>query len=393
MRWLFSLLTLTGCLGLQKAGEVPDDSGADTDSGVVVGDLAADVSSVDFGEVTVGMSASSDVTLSNTGSEVLRVAAVLDGDGGFSMTDTSIAVSGGGVSVLTLTFAPDFGGDYNTVLTLSPTDGGDALSLPVTGVGVTDDGGDSGDTADSGGDSGDSGDSGGVGTLTVSPTTYDYGQVDLGGSERTTFTVRNEGSDDLLVSSITSSNSVFSVTGGTISLPQVLSPGSSKTVEITFSPTSVHSYTADLTLTTDDAESPRFDVALAGEGADLCDVCAPLIRVNTGGDPYSFTSFTAITGLPDSRDWTISNEGDQDLVVSDVFVNNDAFAPCGEFSIAPWSSTTIRPGSSARFTITLRVTDICLEVPNPSFDMNVVHIYSNDPSQSDYVIEVGGVGI
>ena len=80
-------------------------------------------------------------------------------------------------------------------------------------------------------------------------------------------------------------------------------------------------------------------------------------------------------------------------MVSDVYVNNDAFAPCGEFSVSGFSASTLAPGASTRFYITLRVSEVCLEVPNPGFDMNVVHILSNDPSQPDYVIEVGGAGL
>lgn len=399
MRPLLPLcLLLSACVGLQRTTPTKDDTGAPADSGITVGELSIDVSEVDFGDVSIGMSADRSVTLTNTAGDIARLAAVLDGDGGFTLSDTSITVPGDGTSVLTLGFEPDFAGDYAATLTLSPIDGTDPIAVPVSGHGVDPDDTGSGNGGDNGGDSGGEtgGDNGGSTTdadITVSPTSHDYGTLDLGDTANTTFTVRNDGVADLLVSDLRSSDGAFTVTGGTLALPQVLSPGSSKTVQVTFSPSAVRAYNGTLSVISDDPDEGTTAITLTGEGADMCDICAPLIVVDTGGDPYSVTDFISVLGSTDTRSWTIINEGDQDLQVTDVYVNNDAFAPCGEFSTPAFSPTTLSPGSRTRFNISYRATDVCIEVPNPSFDMNVLHILSNDPSQGDYVVELGGGGI
>ena len=134
--------------------------------------------------------------------------------------------------------------------------------------------------------------------------------------------------------------------------------------------------------------------SLNGEGADLCDVCSGIISVDTGGDPYTLDSFVSIFGIPATETVVISNIGDMDLSVSDVYVNNDTVSTCGDFSIAGWrGATVLAAGDTARFEVSYRATSVCVEVPLTAFDENVIHILSDDPSQPDYVIELSAIGL
>lgn len=375
------LLALSGCFGLDTTPQkdaLTDDT-ADTGP-VTVGALSADRTSIDFGTVEPGSEASEAIVLSNLSDDTLRVTASLTGDAVFELSDSDVAMSGGGESTLTVTFAPSGEMTYGGTVGLALEDGS-TLDVALTGIGGTG-GGNGGDDTSSG-----------TGTLEISPGVQDFGTVDVSGTSAAyTFTVRNDGSDDVLISDVHTSQSAFTVTGGTLAVPQVLSSGSSKTVEVKFSPTAETAYSAELVVETD-LTPANYTAALTGTGSDLCSVCSGLIRVETGGDPYSVTDFFSLGGSPDSRSWSIHNDGDMDLTVSSVTVNNDFISTCGSFSISSFSGPkTVPPSGSTNFTIAYSGSS-CIDLPQASLDANVVHILSDDPSQGDYVIEVGGIGL
>lgn len=377
-------LTLSGCFGLdttpKQTGDT-EDSSADTGP-VTVGSLSVDRTAIDFGSIEPGSSATEAVVLTNGSDSTLRVAAALTGDAVFQISDSDVAMAAGGDSTLTVTFAPSGEMTYGGTIGLALEDG-TALDIALTGTG-----GAGGDTQ--GDDTGT-----GVGAISITPGTQDLGTINLGSTSAAyTFTVKNTGSDDVLIDSVHTSDSAFSVTGGTLSVPQVLSSGSSKTVEVMFSPTAERAYTGDLVVDTDLTPS-SYSASLTGTGADLCSICAPQINVNTaGGDPYSVTDFFSLYGSTDTRTWTIHNTGDMDLTVTSVVVNNDFISTCGTFAISGFTGPeTVAPAAATSFEIAYTTTGSCLELDLSSIDANVVHIRSNDSSEGDYVIVVGGSGL
>ncbi len=379
--WSVCAVLASGCLGLTsfptKDGVGGSDSG---DSGATAGALTVDKASLDFGTVAPGSTATQALVLSNSSADTLRVAAAVSGAAVYGLSDASIAMAPGGDSTLSVTFSPTSTMTYDANLGLDLEDG-TSLTVPITGVGGT-----GGDNGGNGGDTGS-----GTGALTITPSTKDYGSVNVGSSGSYSFTVANGGSAAVLVDSVASSNPAFTVSGGTLTAPSEVPAGSSKTVSVVFAPTDARAYTSTLTLHTD-LTPANVTASLSGTGVQGCTVCSPLITVDTGGDPYSVTDFFTF-GSPDSRNWTIRNDGDEDLTVSSVSVNNDFIATCGTFQISGFTGPkTVTAGNTTSFTISYSGTS-CIDVPQKSLDANVVHILSNDPSQPDYVIEVGGIAL
>lgn len=373
---LLAVVLLPGCFGLDS---VPKPDGADTGSdtgGGSVGGLSVDRTTIDFGSVSPGSDASEALVLTNGTDATLRVDASLVGDAVFSLSDADVALAPGGDSVLTVTFAPSGVMSYGASLGLALEDGS---SLDVALVGTGGDGG-----AD------DTGSGSGAGLVEVSPSSHDLGRVDLGASASYTFTVENNGSDDVVVDSVGTSDAAFVVSGGTLAAPQVLSPGASKTVEVTFWPTAERTYSASLVLHTDQTPA-EVSAALTGTGTDACSICSPILEVDTDGDP---TAFVSLFGLPDAHTWRVSNAGDMDLTVSSVTVNNDSLSTCGDFTVSGFSGPkVVAPAGVTTFTVSYLATSSCLDIPQGLLDANVVHIRSDDPAQRDYVIEVGGTGL
>ncbi len=105
--------------------------------------------------------------------------------------------------------------------------------------------------------------------LSVMPMSYDFGSLVIGNSSAPqTFTISNTGTADLVVSSIDLSditNYTIDKTGCGI-LPATITPGSSCTVTVTFSPLSTGQKPANLVINSDDPDTPTLNVLLSGTG-------------------------------------------------------------------------------------------------------------------------------
>lgn len=378
-------MLLVACGGLDMipdlkdsgAGDSASTGGGDTGSTgpVVSGDLSVAPGSVDFGAVEPDDTESRDLIVQADVDMAVDVS--FSGDDVFSLSTTSFDLIADAEDVLTITFAPDVEGDFIGTVKLTG-DNGDEVQVMVTGEGGDDGGGtNTGPEAD----------------ISVSQSSVDFGDLDLGSSLTKTLTVSNNGDADLLISNIMVSDSVFTY-GGSITLPQVLGPGSNKTLDITFTPTAETVYSGTVTLISDDPDDSYLDIDVSGKGVDACDVCAPIISVDTGGsNPYAIDDFFSLLGSVDTRTVVVENIGDQDLEIYEVQVNDDIFSTCGSFTLGSWGGAeTVSPGHTTSFTISFSASGACLEVPNPGLNMNVAHILNNS-GESDYTIELGGAAL
>jgi hypothetical protein len=105
--------------------------------------------------------------------------------------------------------------------------------------------------------------------ITVSPGSLAFGirGVDAGPSPAQTVTITNDGDGDLHISSVSLTGTdlfefdVESDTGET-----TLSPGATRTIQISFDPSSEGAKSANLSITSDDSDESTVDVALSGTG-------------------------------------------------------------------------------------------------------------------------------
>lgn len=367
------LLLAIGCIGLQS---IPGDVGADASSGsapgaIRLGDLEIDTTSLHFGEVALASAGRQELALRNVGESGLHVALAVTGDA-FSVTTTGAEVDGGATTIVAVGFAPEFEGPTTGTLDLA-VPSGETASVSLDGVGVA---------AEAAG-----------GAIELDPAVLDFGTMDVYDAMQKTVTVRNTGDVDLLVSNVQVDDAAFTLTGD-FNAPKTLAPGQLGDIDVTFTPSTAKSYSNTLTVTSDDARTPRVSASLRGTAHDRCDICAPILSVSSGAsDPHSITDFNATFG-PDTRTITLDNDGDQPLEVSNVVVNNDSLSPCGTFSVGGWrGATTVPAFGSTDFSITYTASGDCWDVPQEGFDANVCHILSNDPAEPDWVIELGGTRI
>jgi Tol biopolymer transport system component len=121
--------------------------------------------------------------------------------------------------------------------------------------------------------------------ISVSPTSMNFGSITVGSSSTPqTFTVSNTGTVDLHISGIALSDTTnysLNLNGGTSpcgSTTPTLTPDSSCTVTVTFSPTSAGQKDANLAVISDDPDIPTVNALLTGIG-----VMPPIIVVAPNG--------------------------------------------------------------------------------------------------------------
>ncbi len=99
-------------------------------------------------------------------------------------------------------------------------------------------------------------------TPSVSDNT-DFGMVAVNGNLSKTFTIQNTGTSTLTISSISSSNNLFAVTG----VPSnILSNGSAE-ITITFSPLAAGTQTSTITINSTDCDEAAYQFVIQGKGA------------------------------------------------------------------------------------------------------------------------------
>lgn len=274
----------------------------------VLGALSISPGAVNFGNQRVGTtSAAHAVTVTNVGTDAVTITAVSLG-GPFAFTRGALPITlaaGGGSTTFNVTFSPTVAGAASSSLSIVSDAPSSPDIVPVTGTGIEP-------------------------LVTVNPNSLAFGTQRTGTtSTAKTFAIKNTGTDDLHVTSL-------SVTGPFqlgIATPFTLAPNAQTTVSVKFAPTAPGAATGTVTIASDAKTNPT--VSLTGTGTE------PVFTISTTALAFGNQRVgTASAG----QAITISNTGTAPLNLSSV-----AVAP--EFTLggAPVPSS-ILPGGHVTFT-------------------------------------------
>ena len=380
----------TACQGLEpitlkKGGK---DSGMDSGAPNVVqlGDLRIEPATVAFGIVPLNDTASDSIVLSNTGSdELIFRQSTLEGDSQFAVTSATsfpAQLAGGEEIIFELSFTPDAAESYSAGLSVDVTVLDEPYVIEVTGAGEGADI-DTGDTDT---------DDPPVGELAAEPSSVDFGEVPTNRAGSVEVMITNTHTDNILIQQVVGNPSEFGYQpGGDITLPQVIAPGESRMLELTFDPVSETAYSGDVTLSLDvSGTAGTLVIPVQGTGVEPpCEICAPIVSVSP--NPISVT---AVLGCNESETVSITNVGDQDLEITDITVTNDSLIACGTFSLGSGAtSATLSPGASTTIDVVFDATaPLCTERPNLARDANIFHV-ENNSGQPDYTVEMSAFAL
>jgi len=194
--------------------------------------LKAQPSSISFGSLTLGQTATVPVVVTNSSSLPVTLTALRDFGSGFSASGLTLPTSlaRGQSATLQVSFTPTAAGASGGGILIE----GGSLIIPVTGTGES------------------------IGQLTLSPTVLNFGNTDIGSTAAQSASLTATGGA-VTVSSATSSNSQYGISG--ISFPLTLSSGQSTEFKLTFSPQTVGTSSATVTVSSNASDSSATETA------------------------------------------------------------------------------------------------------------------------------------
>lgn len=328
---------VTGRISLVPEPEIAVYEGASTGGT----ELFASGAAYDLGTVLPGATATADLTIENIGVADLQISPV-DYTGGFAEVSSPVGTIVAGASqTFSISFSNSVPGIYTGTLTINNDDADEGafvvnLSIEVLGPEIV---------VYDGSTTASPQVSSGVTAISLAPITQ-------GGTASRDFLIENSGIADLDVSSITSSNPQFVITGNA---PLTLASGATDNFSISLTQTQIGSYTTTITINNSDADEAAFsfELSVIVEGPEVVlyqgsgTGSTPLINGATTIDLGS-----VVQGNTASRIFTIENAGNLDLTVTTISASDPAFTVSGT------TSTSIAPGATSTFTVDLISTTI-----------------------------------
>jgi hypothetical protein len=209
-------------------------------TGAAPGSLSANPTSLSFGSVQTGSTASKSETVTNTGGATVSISQANVTGSEYSVSGLTLPTTLTASQSVTFTvkFSPSSTGTMNGSLSLVSDASNSPLSISLSGTGAT------------------------PGQLAVSPTTLSFGSVAVGSSSALTGTLSASGAS-VTVSSGSSNSGEFTLSG--ITLPTTLTAGQSVGFKVTFAPQATGAASAKLTFTSNATNGPTTQ-SLSGSG-------------------------------------------------------------------------------------------------------------------------------
>jgi hypothetical protein len=222
---LLAILLTSGCVGV---------SGKSTSAPAVGPSIEISPSTLSFGNLAVGQTATKTVTVTNNGSETLTVSGISVTGTGFSASGPKLPMSlGAGQSAsISAVFKPTgASADTGKITIASNADGSPSL-VALSGTGTTT------TTATE---------------LTATPSAIAFGSVAVGTEATQTIQLANTGSAAVAISKVALSGTGVSVSG--LTAPMTLDGGKSATLTVAYKPTSATTLAGSISITSNATDS------------------------------------------------------------------------------------------------------------------------------------------
>ncbi len=330
----------------------------------LVTDISVAPAGQDFGRVIIGGPAPVQTfTIYNVGNAELTVGRLSIGGANvaeFSIVDDNCSerkLPPQGSGTCGVRFSPASEGLKTAVLAVPSNDPDTPVwNVPLQGLGVPDEP-----------------------NISIQPAGHDFGLIEVNQeSPVQDFTVSNTGTKDLVVESVAVTGQeagMFKITYDQAS-GQTMTPGGSCRLGIKFAPTLEGKLQAVLTVSSNDPDTPTIELKLTGTV-----LFPPKIEVFPIGYNFGETD----VGLGKVVTFTLSNMGEKDLVIGQLFIDGPAAL---EFSVLNdnCSGQKLPPQNSIMF-------DVIFKPEAEELREAVLHIPSNDPEAPDLQVSLAGTGV
>jgi len=301
---------------------------------------------LDFGNVEVGKTLTKNLNIYNDGSIILQIQSITSGTNQFVVQNVYNITPGNSV-VVPVQFVPSSLGlkqDTITVKSNDPDEPNKIVAVKGTGISPPEP------------------------DIDISPTTIDYGSIQVGKSLVKSFQVKNVGSRQLTIYNITSNNNQFTV----INDIAFLNTGESANISVQFLPNSAGLKTATVTVTSNDPDESSKTVTLQGIG-----VSPP--EQNISITPTSIDFGSVQVGKSLVKSFQVKNTGSLQLTIYNITSNNNQFTVINDINF-------LNAGESANISVQF--------LPNSAgLKTATVTVTSNDPDESSKTVTLQGIGV
>ena len=312
-------------------------------TGVTPGALTANPASLSFGNVQTGNSQSLSGTLTNSGGSSVTITQASATGTGFTLSGLNlpITLAAGQSASFSVKFAPQSGGSASG--SVSITSDAPALSIPLSGTGVT------------------------PGALAANPTSLSFGSVQTGSSQVLSGTLTNSGGAAVTITQASAAGTGFTLSG--ITVPVTVAAGQSTSFNVTFAPQSSGSVTGSVSITSN-APNPTLSIPLSGTGVTPGAIAATPSSVNFG---------SVQVGNSNLQSETVKNSGGSSVTISQATVSNSAFTISG-LSLP----LTLTPNQSFTFGLTF--------TPQTSGNASGNLVLTSNAPVANLTVSLSGVG-
>jgi hypothetical protein len=319
----------------------------------LVPDASVSAISLDFGTVKVKQSKELPVVVRNTGAGALTVSAVTISGAQFGLSGASapFTVARKSEQEVKIRFTADANGTRTGTLAIQTDDPSrPKLEVKLTGKGE-----------------------GGAG-LQIDSESLAFGNVDTGKTKDLTLTLANTGTTALSITSLASSNAVFTYSAP--SLPFTIAASGQQKITVRFAPAAARGESGTLTIASNDPVRPSIVVALSGTGQKGTTVGVPAIETS----PTALAFGDVAVGQNKEVSLLVRNTGAAALTVSSMTASPAAFA-----AVSAATPFTVAAGSSQEVKVRF-------SPPSAGKQSGTLTISSNDPSRGTVTVSLEGNG-
>jgi len=181
--------------------------------------------------------------------------------------------------------------------------------------------------------------------ISVSPGSYNFGTVGIQTTATQSFSISNTGTGNLTIGTITIDGSDF-ILGTDSCSGRTVAPSSSCIVQVAFTPTTVGSRSATLSIPSSDPDQNPVTVALAGTGADLRpDLYGVWSNITKSGPKKSVYTVTGTFTTTNGGSTSASN------VAVNFYLSDDGTFNTGDTLVGTYKSKILATGASKTTTV------------------------------------------
>jgi hypothetical protein len=214
-------------------------------------------------------------------------------------------------------------------------------------------------------------------TFWVSPSSLDFGTVEVNSNEELSFAIENRGTQDLQIISYTPSGSGFSLVDPP-PLPLTIAAFANQQIRVRFSPASPRAFEGSISLNSDDLQNPVRIISLFGMGKAAPPPPAPELTFSLSEIDFS----DMVAGSAQDLAISLGNLGNADLVIDGISAAGEGFS----FPQPPILPLVIAPQNT--YDLPVRFLPSSL-----GYFTGSISISSNDPGFPLVEILVRGTGL